>query len=47
MLANLGDVSEAYAVAIQRDGKIVAGGSGGKGPAVALARFLPDGRLDS
>jgi uncharacterized delta-60 repeat protein len=47
VLANLGDVSEAYAVAIQRDGKIVAGGSGGKGPAVALARFLPDGRLDS
>ena len=47
VLANLGDTSEAYAVAIQRDGKIVAGGSGGKGPAVALARFLPDGRLDS
>lgn len=45
-LANLGDESEAHAVAIQRDGTIVAGGSGGNGSKVALARFLPNGRLD-
>jgi uncharacterized delta-60 repeat protein len=36
----LGELSYADAAAIQRDGKILLGGGG------ALARFLPDGRLD-
>jgi uncharacterized delta-60 repeat protein len=38
----------AYAVAIQADGKIVAGGdSGGKNPMFALARYNTDGSLDT
>jgi uncharacterized delta-60 repeat protein len=45
---NFGDDNdEARAVAIQPDGKIVAAGNvGGLGNAFALARYLPDGRLD-
>lgn len=45
LLASLGPLSYATAVAIQRDGKIVAAGKGEL--PVALARFMRDGRLDS
>ena len=41
-------IAGASAVAIQADGKIVAGGHAGTGPEAdfALARYLPDGELD-
>ena len=41
-------IARASAVAIQADGKIVAGGHAGTGPEAdfALARYLPDGELD-
>jgi uncharacterized delta-60 repeat protein len=45
VIGNFGEEAEAYAVAIQPDGKIVA--AGGVEEDVALARFLPDGTLDS
>jgi uncharacterized delta-60 repeat protein len=43
-----GTVDDAYAVSVQADGKIVAGGGTRHGPtrAFALARYLPDGALD-
>lgn len=45
VVTDFGDEGEAYAVAIQPDGKIVA--AGGAEHAVALARYLSDGTLDS
>jgi uncharacterized delta-60 repeat protein len=42
-----GSEDEARAVAIQSDGKIVAAGSSGAFPEFALARYNPDGSLDS
>jgi len=45
VVGDFGEEAEAYAVAIQPDGKIVA--AGGAEQDVALARFLPDGTLDS
>jgi uncharacterized delta-60 repeat protein len=44
-----GGWDEAHAIAIQPDGKVVAGGQGGAGPVqtdFALARYNPDGSLD-
>lgn len=43
--ADFGGDAKAYAVAIQPDGRIVAAGEADE--AIALARFLPDGRLDT
>jgi uncharacterized delta-60 repeat protein len=37
---------DANAIAVQRDGKIVAAGYGGNSPGFALARYNPDGGLD-
>jgi uncharacterized delta-60 repeat protein len=48
---DFGDVSVAFAVAVQPDGKIVAAGTTGRGEFTsgrfAVARYLPDGKLDS
>jgi uncharacterized delta-60 repeat protein len=48
VVTDIGSASDAWGVAIQRDGKIVAAGRGfaGDHSEFALARYTPDGKLD-
>jgi uncharacterized delta-60 repeat protein len=47
VVTDFGDIDQAFSVAIQADGRIVAAGRSFAGADFALARYNPDGSLDS